>query len=494
MGNNTPLPTIEEELWKALYKCRLISPTGVPTDLDTYNLQSDVVSWEGCDYSKCGRTDKGVSAFGQVIGIRVRSKRPLSKRKASTTANGEVDGQDSQNEALLENGSFLPVSSSSSSSVVVDEGPENLNIDEEDYSNDSAFDPIVDEINYPGLLNSVLPPDIRILAWCPTPPLGFSARFSCKERQYKYFFTQPAFPPTPGNLETKSKLKHCQSIKDGWLDIEAMREAAKHYIGAHDFRNFCKIDASKQITNFTRRINHADIVEEDATRTLGFMNAAAFLPKVPQGIESPADLVRYPKVYSFTLHGSAFLWHQVRHMVAILFLVGQGLESPSIVSDLLDVEKNPCRPMYEMASDTPLVLWNCVFPHENDPEQKDGLQWLYIGNGAGNGDAKYGSRGLMRDLWQTWRERKIDEVLAATLLDVVEAQGAPVESLTTKPMRGAKSQPVFDGRDIPRLQGTYLPVMKKPLLESVETINKKYRIRKGIDGTELPKSRIDDNE
>ena len=31
-----------------------------------------------------------------------------------------------------------------------------------------------------------------------------------------------------------------------------------------------------------------------------------------------------------TIKGTAFLWHQVRCMVAVLFLIGQGLESPSV--------------------------------------------------------------------------------------------------------------------------------------------------------------------
>ena len=29
---------------------------------------------EGCNYSRCGRTDKGVSAFSQIIALKVRSK------------------------------------------------------------------------------------------------------------------------------------------------------------------------------------------------------------------------------------------------------------------------------------------------------------------------------------------------------------------------------------------------------------------------------------
>ena len=61
------VPSIEEELWRALAKSCLIWPD----DPD----KVDFAPWE---YSKCGRTDRGVSAFGQVVGVRVRSNRPLA--------------------------------------------------------------------------------------------------------------------------------------------------------------------------------------------------------------------------------------------------------------------------------------------------------------------------------------------------------------------------------------------------------------------------------
>lgn len=499
-NNPTPLPTIEEELWKALNKSRLIIPK------DTHPLQPGEVNWEGCEYSKCGRTDKGVSAFGQVIGIRVRSNRPLKRRKASdpVNVNRAVVPTNSQTTDPLEDGievaspALLP-----SEDVGTETG--RLSMNDMDNEDAPSFDPIKDEIPYPVILNRLLPPDIRILAWCPAPPLDFSARFSCKERQYKYFFTQPAFPPTPQHLETKNKCATGNVIQDGWLNIAAMREAAKNFIGLHDFRNFCKVDASKQISNFERRIFYTDIVEEDTTATLGFVNSTNFLPEDSKIIDGSNKSSRYPKVYSFTLHGSAFLWHQVRHMVAVLFLVGQGLETPPIVSELLDVKKNPRRPTYEMATDTPLVLWDCIFPHVDDMKRKDGLQWLYVGDEPGRGDIKYGSQGLMEDLWKQWRERKIDEVLAGTLIDVVASQGKDVQSLTSTPKKGAKSQKVFDGGNAPRLQGTYLPVMKKPLMESTETINEKYAIRKGFESAEdlkeqgfrrlkKPTGPVDDND
>lgn len=36
------------------------------------------------------------------------------------------------------------------------------------------------------------------------------------------------------------------------------------------------------------------------------------------------------ELWFMRIKGSAFLWHQVRCMVAVLFLIGQGLESPDV--------------------------------------------------------------------------------------------------------------------------------------------------------------------
>ncbi|KAI9746029.1 MAG: hypothetical protein M1818_000710 [Claussenomyces sp. TS43310] len=482
-NNKTPLPTIEEELWKALDKARLILPQGVNP------LEPREVNWEGCEYSKCGRTDKGVSAFGQVIGIRVRSNRPLRspKDKTAVSVNGDIISKDHQNTYPRENGLGIASPALAPSGG---KGPEPVLLALEDEAEDEVedalqFDPVADEIQYASTLNRLLPPDIRILAWCPAPPPDFSARFSCRERQYRYFFTQPAFVPTPGNVEDSSPRQTANGMKDGWLNIEAMQEAAQHFVGLHDFRNFCKVDPSKQISNFERRIFYADIVKvEDTTSVPSFVDGKEFLPPRGLGING-SGANPCPRVYSFNLHGSAFLWHQVRHMVAMLFLVGQGLEPPSIVSELLDVQSNPRKPMYEMASDTPLVLWDCVFPHEEDEERKEMLQWQYVGDQSGTGEAKYGTPGLMEDLWKVWRERKMDEILAGSLIDAVAKQGNDVGNPSVGPCRkGAKSQKVFDGGDKALLRGTYVPVMKKPRLESVETINNRYAVRKGFNSAE----------
>ena len=41
-------------------------------------------------------------------------------------------------------------------------------------------------------------------------------------------------------------------------------------------------------------------------------------------------------------------------MVAVLLLVGQGLESPDIVATMLDLQRTPAKPQYLLASEVSL--------------------------------------------------------------------------------------------------------------------------------------------
>ncbi|OAD76156.1 hypothetical protein PHYBLDRAFT_89463, partial [Phycomyces blakesleeanus NRRL 1555(-)] len=235
-SQNDPIttPTVEDELFKAFKAACLMHPTP-----------------EKAQFSRCGRTDRGVSGLGQVISLNVRS----------TMANGK-------------------------------------------------------EIPYLETINRLLPDDIRVLAWAPVSDT-FNARFDCRSRTYKYFFP-----------------KHT-------LNIERMKETAYHFIGSHDFRNFCKLDPSKNITNY-----HRTILSLDIQPVLGLDTSGV-------GLNT--------EFYEVKLKGTAFLWHQVRCMMSILFLVGQGLESPEIVKKLMDVETIQARPDYPMASDLPLLLYDCEF-------------------------------------------------------------------------------------------------------------------------------------
>uniref|UniRef100_A0A453MQN6 tRNA pseudouridine synthase n=2 Tax=Triticinae TaxID=1648030 RepID=A0A453MQN6_AEGTS len=75
--------------------------------------------------------------------------------------------------------------------------------------------------------------------------------------------------------------------------------------GEHDLRNFCKMDAAN-VSNYKRCITDFTISACDQRSN-------------------------HDELWFMNIRGSAFLWHQVCCMVAVLFLVGQGLESPSVV-------------------------------------------------------------------------------------------------------------------------------------------------------------------
>lgn len=197
-----------------------------------------IESRETSNYHRCGRTDKGVSAFAQCISIDVRSKFPAAEQMSAAA--------------------------------------------------------LAAEYNYCETLNRVLPQNIKCLAWAPCENAAFSARFDCKRRSYRYFFPR------------------------GVMNVDAMQEACQHLVGVNDFRNLCKMDVQNGVVEFVREIRAADI-------RLASRNA-----------EDPA----YDMFY-MELVGKAYLWHQVRCIMAILLLVGQELEGPEVMKELLDVEKNP---------------------------------------------------------------------------------------------------------------------------------------------------------
>ncbi|EEH58846.1 uncharacterized protein MICPUCDRAFT_3321, partial [Micromonas pusilla CCMP1545] len=235
-------PTIEGALFAALKRTRLIA---------------DDATWTDVDYTRCGRTDAGVSAMGQLVSLRARSR-----GTRYTPPSPPPPAKDA------------------------------------------------DELDYPSILNRALPDDIRVTGWCYVDE-AFSARFDCEWRHYKYFFT----------------------LHDGGLDLEKMRDAARRLEGEHDFRNFCKMDV-KNVHNHARRI-----LESASSSASG----------------AP------PRLCYISVKGTAFLWHQVRCVAAVLFLVGLGKEPPSVIDDLLDLEKTTRKPQYEMAPEEPLLLWASGF-------------------------------------------------------------------------------------------------------------------------------------
>jgi tRNA pseudouridine38/39 synthase len=160
------------------------------------------------------------------------------------------------------------------------------------------------------------------------------------------------------------------------------------------------------------------------------------------------------------------------------------------VTELLDVKANPRKPNYTMADEVPLVLWDCIFPAEGDPERRDVLDWVYPG-----GEAQSGPNGLTDNLWSTWRERKMDELLANQLLRQVSQQHAqigptqhippPLEAGKGKvKAKAITSTKIYEGGNSGRNAGKYVPVMKKDKLEPAEEQNEKYARRKGYESAE----------
>eukprot|EP00816_Leptocylindrus_hargravesii_P011500 CAMPEP_0196807172 /NCGR_PEP_ID=MMETSP1362-20130617/7129_1 /TAXON_ID=163516 /ORGANISM="Leptocylindrus danicus, Strain CCMP1856" /LENGTH=369 /DNA_ID=CAMNT_0042180969 /DNA_START=192 /DNA_END=1301 /DNA_ORIENTATION=+ len=176
------------------------------------------------------------------------------------------------------------------------------------------------EMDFCRIINAVLPDEIRAIGWAPVSK-DFSARFSAKDRTYRYFFAQRN------------------------LDIAAMRDGLARIVGSHDFRNLAKMD-TEHVSNFCRLILGTKIVE-------GFSDKSS----CDKGTGDRCDR----RVSYFEIKGQAFLWHMIRCIVAISFMVGKRLEDPSIFDELMDVDQNPGKPSYMMAPDLPLVLHNCGF-------------------------------------------------------------------------------------------------------------------------------------
>ncbi|KZV87203.1 tRNA pseudouridine synthase [Exidia glandulosa HHB12029] len=402
-GEPTALPTVEAVLQDALYKKRLIDPDAGAA---------------GCEWARCGRTDKGVSAAGQVVSLYIRSN--------LRDGDGIVPPSNATTSAVAS------VSQSSALAPTLDGPTHDLGdlafVDESASEDDSVDPPVINslgrkEFPYVSMLNRVLPPSIRILAWAPVSPT-FSARFSCRYRHYKYFFSPHG------------------------LDLSQMREAASLLLGEHDFRNFCKLDAAKQISNFRRRIDRAEI--------------------------SPVDA---GELWVFDLIGSAFLWHQVRHIMAVLFMVASGAEPVSLVRALLNVDgsdpdpsipKLDRKPEYEMADGLPLVLWDCSYDAAEVPWVADAAE-----DAEGEDDVGEDSPGrLLEQMTSIHVRALIQTTMHGHFLEAAKKYRAPFvkNPLAVETLLGG-------GRK--RYTTRYVPVLQRNRQEHVEILNEKWRQGKG---------------
>ncbi len=143
-------------------------------------------------------------------------------------------------------------------------------------------------------MNALLPEDVAVRA-ASIEPDGFDARRSARGKRYRYVIE---------NLETRSPLGR----ERAWqvfvpLDAAAMREAARHLVGRHDFAAFQAADCVAE--HAVREVRRLDVEGERGGR-----------------IEVVAE-------------ATAFVKHMVRNLVGTLVEVGRGRREPSSMPALL---------------------------------------------------------------------------------------------------------------------------------------------------------------
>jgi tRNA pseudouridine38-40 synthase len=143
-------------------------------------------------------------------------------------------------------------------------------------------------------MNSLLPPDVAVRS-ARLEPDGFDARRSARGKRYRYVVENA---PTRAPL---TRLRAWQQFHP--LEVEAMRAAAAHLVGRHDFAAFQASDCSAR---------HA--VRE--VRRLEVLGAAG----------GRIELV---------VEATAFVKHMVRNIVGTLVEVGLRKREPSSLPGLL---------------------------------------------------------------------------------------------------------------------------------------------------------------
>lgn len=101
-------------------------------------------------------------------------------------------------------------------------------------------------------LNGLLPPDIRIREISSVLP-EFHARFSVKSKIYNYkIYNDTIMDPFQRNYVYHSVYK---------LSAAAMRDAAKHFVGKHDYSSFANASRNDRIPNPVKNIIRFDVIE-----------------------------------------------------------------------------------------------------------------------------------------------------------------------------------------------------------------------------------------
>jgi len=152
-------------------------------------------------------------------------------------------------------------------------------------------------------LNALLPPTIRIVAAEEVGP-DFNARWSARGKTYRYrIYRGKVVPPTIWRYVLHYPFP---------LDEEAMREAARRFVGLHDFASFSASSGTE---------------EDDKDRST---EREIFSTELARSADNE-ELV-------FTVRGRSFLRYMVRKMVGTLLDVGRGKLTPADIDRLYELK------------------------------------------------------------------------------------------------------------------------------------------------------------
>ncbi|XP_026435290.1 uncharacterized protein LOC113333022 isoform X2 [Papaver somniferum] len=144
-------------------------------------------------------------------------------------------------------------------------------------------------------VNGLLPSDIRVREISPALP-EFHARFFPKSKIYHYkIYNDAVMDPLQRHFAYHYTYK---------LNVVAMREAANHFVGTHDFSAFANASNRDGVANPVKHIFRFDVIEMGPLLQL-------------------------------EVEGSGFLYRQVRNMVALLLHVGREAIPPEIVLKIM---------------------------------------------------------------------------------------------------------------------------------------------------------------
>lgn len=151
----------------------------------------------------------------------------------------------------------------------------------------------IPEARWTAALNSLLPDEVSILE-VEKAGASFHARFDVTGKEYRYFvYTEPIRNPFKRNQAHHYPYP---------LNLAAMRNASKHFIGIHDFTSFCS--AKTEVEDRVREIREIDLVEEEGMLIFRFV-------------------------------GNGFLYNMVRILVGTLLQVGSGDILPQEIPEIL---------------------------------------------------------------------------------------------------------------------------------------------------------------